>query len=163
MLLAEAFCLKMGFIVLKLMQAWLFLSSGRLFFPSTLLHPFYFVLERLKVDSYFIQKYHDKHLISLQAIKMSFLFYWTEKPKLLIPWMVLSLISILWCLIEMILLFAIWGEKDPHTGAIVYNWGKFGSYLVSVFLTIYFEIVVLSLYNKLNVYEPTPVNMAQIT
>ena len=77
--------------------------------------------------------------------------------------MVLSLVSILWCLIEMILLFAIWGAKDPHTGEIIYNWGKFGSYLVSVLLTIYFEIVVLSLYNKMNVYEPTPVNMAQIT
>ena len=77
--------------------------------------------------------------------------------------MVLSLISILWCLIEIILLFAISGYKDPNTGTIVYNWGQFGSFLVSIFLTIYFEIVVLSLYNKLNVYDPTPVNMAQIT
>ena len=74
----------------------------------------------------------------------------TEKPKLLIPWMVLSLVSIIWCIISIVLVFTM--PKSNHT----YAWGDFGSLVVSILITIYFEIVVLSLYNKFNDYAPAP-------
>jgi len=66
-------------------------------------------------------------------------------PKLLILWMIVSLVNIIWCIVSIILVFALTASNDP-----TYNWGLFGTFVVSMLLTVYFEIVVLSLYNKLN-------------
>merc|ERR1711872_263747 len=66
-------------------------------------------------------------------------------PKLLILWMIVSLVNIIWCIVSIILVFVLTASNDPR-----YNWGLFGTFVVSMLLTVYFEIVVLSLYNKLN-------------
>jgi len=71
------------------------------------------------------------------------------QPKLLIPWMILSGVNILWCLISIILLFAM----PMHQ---YYDWGQFGSLVISILITIYFELVVLSLHNQFNDYDPRP-------
>ena len=69
---------------------------------------------------------------------------------MLLPWMILSGVSILWCIISIIVCFAM--PLQPG----VFNWGQIGSLLVSILITIYFEIVVLSLHNKFNDYDPAP-------
>jgi len=83
-------------------------------------------------------------------------------PKLLILWMIVSLVNIIWCIVSIILVFALTASNDPTYKTIfffllillptypTYNWGLFGTFVVSMLLTVYFEIVVLSLYNKLN-------------
>lgn len=75
-----------------------------------------------------------------------------EKPKLLIPWMIISLVNIVWCIVSIILVFVL--VQSTVDGNATYAWGELGSFVISILLTVYLEIVVLSLYNKLN--NPAP-------
>ena len=83
---------------------------------------------------------------------------------MLLPWMIVGGVNILWCIISIILLFALPGWFDGpgslsvygHYGWGDYDWGQMGSLLVSILMTVYFEMVVFSLYNKLNDYHPAP-------
>ena len=79
--------------------------------------------------------------------------FFTESPKLLIPWMLVGFVIILFCFVSIILVFALPGG---NIDVRYYAWGKFGTFLVTIALIFYFELVVLSLYNKLNHYDPAP-------
>merc|ERR1712133_24349 len=76
-----------------------------------------------------------------------------ESPKLLIPWMLVAFVIILFCFVSIILIFAIPGG---NIDVRYYAWGKFGTFLVTMAIIFYFELVVLSLFNKLNHYDPAP-------
>ena len=79
--------------------------------------------------------------------------FFTESPKLLIPWMLVSFVIILFCFVSIILIVAI---PAGYIDVKYYAWGKFGTFLVTIAIIFYFELVVLSLYNKLNHYDPAP-------
>ena len=70
---------------------------------------------------------------------------------MLILWMIITLVNIVWCIISIVLVFALVLGNAP-----TYNWGLFGTYVVVMLLMAYFEIVVLSLYHKLNYNAAAP-------
>merc|ERR1711953_75190 len=75
-----------------------------------------------------------------------------EKPLLLVPWMIMSLLGIGFHIVSIVLAFVLPFWYFSPTGQLI-------SSLFSILLTIYFEIVVLSLYNKLNDYSPARQNI----
>ena len=79
--------------------------------------------------------------------------FFTESPKLLIPWMLVAFVIILFCVVSITLVFALPGR---NIDVRYYAWGKFGTFLVTIAIIFYFELVVLSLFNKLNHYDPAP-------
>ena len=67
--------------------------------------------------------------------------------------MIVSFVIILWSFVSIILIFALPGGNIDVRH---YAWGNFGTFLVTIAIIFYFELVVLSLYNKLNHYDPAP-------
>merc|ERR1711953_519595 len=75
-----------------------------------------------------------------------------ESPRLLIPWMITSLLGIAWHCVSIVLAFVLPFWYFSPTGQLI-------SSLFCILLTIYFEVVVLSLYNKFNDYSPVRQNI----
>ena len=104
-----------------------------------------------KLSLRILQNYNGSNSIPDCSVIFQF-FAFSEKPKLLIPWMIISLVNIVWCIVSIILVFVL--VQSTVDGNATYAWGELGSFVISILLTVYLEIVVLSLYNKLN--NPAP-------
>ena len=88
--------------------------------------------------------------LSIDFILIDMIFYFCiGKRKLLIPWMVISVIAIVWCLVAIILNIVL----GVNQGVVPV--GQIIGYVIGIIIQVYFLVVVYSFHNELKSGEST--------